>query len=78
MASLKNDSKGHWGFQWPETASRGDIVFGNDGWEAAAADIVGISDFDADPEKIWTRYSVRTLTNTSAMKRGLRLDEASE
>jgi beta-galactosidase/beta-glucuronidase len=31
-------------------------VVGNDGWEASATDIVGIHDYDADPEQIRQRY----------------------
>ena len=35
-------------------------VIGNDGWEAAATDIIGIHDYDADPEKIRARYADKT------------------
>lgn len=40
-------------------------VIGNDGWEAAATDIVAIHDYDPDPQRIIQRYSVteETLTN---------------
>jgi len=31
-------------------------VVGNDGWESAATDIVGIHDYDADPRRIARRY----------------------
>ncbi len=31
-------------------------VVGNDGWEASATDIIGIHDYDADPEAIRQRY----------------------
>jgi beta-galactosidase/beta-glucuronidase len=31
-------------------------VIGNDGWEASATDILGIHDYDADPEKLRSRY----------------------
>ena len=31
-------------------------VIGNDGWEASATDILGIHDYDPDPEKIRARY----------------------
>ena len=31
-------------------------VVGNDGWEASATDIIGIHDYDADPEQIRQRY----------------------
>ena len=31
-------------------------VVGNDGWESVATDIVGIHDYDADPERIRRRY----------------------
>jgi beta-galactosidase/beta-glucuronidase len=32
-------------------------VIGNDGWEAAATDIIGIHDYDADAEKMRVRYA---------------------
>jgi hypothetical protein len=31
-------------------------VIGNDGWEASATDILGIHDYESDPEKIRHRY----------------------
>src|SRR5213075_1463257 len=31
-------------------------VIGNDGWESVATDIVGIHDYDADPDRIQRRY----------------------
>jgi beta-galactosidase/beta-glucuronidase len=31
-------------------------VIGNDGWESVATDIIGIHDYDADPERIGRRY----------------------
>ncbi len=31
-------------------------VVGNDGWEASATDIIGIHDYDADPEQLRQRY----------------------
>lgn len=31
-------------------------VVGNDGWESAATDIIGIHDYDADPKRIFRRY----------------------
>jgi hypothetical protein len=31
-------------------------VIGNDGWESVATDIIGIHDYDADPERIGKRY----------------------
>jgi hypothetical protein len=31
-------------------------VVGNDGWESAATDVIGIHDYDADPERIRQRY----------------------
>jgi len=31
-------------------------VIGNDGWESIATDIIGIHDYDGDPERIATRY----------------------
>jgi len=35
-------------------------VIGNDGWEAAATDIIGIHDYDPSPEKIRARYNDKT------------------
>ncbi|MES1981306.1 MAG: glycoside hydrolase family 2 TIM barrel-domain containing protein [Pseudomonadota bacterium] len=35
-------------------------VIGNDGWEAAATDIIGIHDYDADPARICARYADKT------------------
>ncbi|MET0963603.1 MAG: glycoside hydrolase family 2 TIM barrel-domain containing protein [Noviherbaspirillum sp.] len=35
-------------------------VIGNDGWEAAATDIIGIHDYEVDPEKLRVRYSDKT------------------
>jgi len=32
-------------------------VIGNDGWESSATDIIGIHDYDADPEQIRQRYA---------------------
>ncbi|CAN5472985.1 glycoside hydrolase family 2 TIM barrel-domain containing protein [soil metagenome] len=32
-------------------------VIGNDGWEASATDLLGIHDYDPDPEQIAARYS---------------------
>jgi beta-galactosidase/beta-glucuronidase len=31
-------------------------VIGNDGWEASATDILGIHDYDCDPERLQSRY----------------------
>ena len=31
-------------------------VIGNDGWESVATDIIGIHDYDADPERLARRY----------------------
>jgi hypothetical protein len=39
-------------------------VIGNDGWEASATDILGIHDYDADPEKIRGRYAVSDPVRT--------------
>jgi beta-galactosidase/beta-glucuronidase len=36
-------------------------VIGNDGWESIATDIVGIHDYDADPERIAQRYRTEDL-----------------
>jgi beta-galactosidase/beta-glucuronidase len=33
-------------------------VIGNDGWESVATDIIGIHDYDDDPERIQRRYTV--------------------
>jgi beta-galactosidase/beta-glucuronidase len=35
-------------------------VIGNDGWEIAATDIIGIHDYDADPKKILQRYDTQS------------------
>ncbi|WP_333874420.1 glycoside hydrolase family 2 protein [Methylobacter sp.] len=32
------------------------LVIGNDGWESSATDIIGIHDYDADPDHIRARY----------------------
>jgi len=32
-------------------------VIGNDGWEASATDLLGIHDYDGDPERLSARYS---------------------
>lgn len=37
-------------------------VIGNDGWEASATDIIGIHDYDADPQRLLARYSDSTRT----------------
>ncbi len=34
-------------------------VIGNDGWEAVATDIIAIHDYDADPQRLASRYSHR-------------------
>lgn len=39
-------------------------VIGNDGWEASATDILGIHDYDSDPEKILARYAVTDPVRT--------------
>jgi len=36
-------------------------VIGNDGWESVATDIIGIHDYDSDPERIHTRYSTDSV-----------------
>ncbi|MDX1965438.1 MAG: glycoside hydrolase family 2 TIM barrel-domain containing protein [Pirellulales bacterium] len=36
-------------------------VIGNDGWESVATDIIGIHDYDHDPERIAHRYGAETL-----------------
>ncbi len=37
-------------------------VIGNDGWEASATDILGIHDYDADPERLRARYGSSAQT----------------
>jgi beta-galactosidase/beta-glucuronidase len=39
-------------------------VIGNDGWEASATDILGIHDYDSDPEKVKQRYEVADPVRT--------------
>jgi beta-galactosidase/beta-glucuronidase len=39
-------------------------VIGNDGWEASATDILGIHDYDADPERVRLRYEVADPVRT--------------
>jgi hypothetical protein len=39
-------------------------VIGNDGWEASATDILGIHDYDSDPEKLAARYAVSDPVRT--------------
>jgi hypothetical protein len=39
-------------------------VIGNDGWEASATDILGIHDYDCNPEKIRERYAVADPVRT--------------
>lgn len=39
-------------------------VIGNDGWEASATDILGIHDYDCDPEKVLARYAVTDPVRT--------------
>ncbi len=38
------------------------LVIGNDGWESVATDIIGIHDYDWDPERLRRRYSQRDAT----------------
>lgn len=37
-------------------------VIGNDGWEASATDLLGIHDYDGDPERLGARYSSNVTT----------------
>jgi len=37
-------------------------VIGNDGWEASATDILGIHDYDCDPERLQARYAISDPT----------------
>jgi len=39
-------------------------VIGNDGWEASATDILGIHDYDPDPERVRQRYEVTDPVRT--------------
>jgi beta-galactosidase/beta-glucuronidase len=39
-------------------------VIGNDGWEASATDILGIHDYDCNPEKLRERYAVSDPVRT--------------
>jgi beta-galactosidase/beta-glucuronidase len=39
-------------------------VIGNDGWEASATDILGIHDYDCDPDKLRARYEVTDPVRT--------------
>ncbi|MCU6499158.1 glycoside hydrolase family 2 [Rugamonas sp. A1-17] len=39
-------------------------VIGNDGWEASATDILGIHDYDADPDRLRQRYEVSDPVRT--------------
>jgi hypothetical protein len=39
-------------------------VIGNDGWEASATDILGIHDYDCDPERLQARYAVTDPVRT--------------
>lgn len=36
-------------------------VIGNDGWESVATDIIGIHDYDRDPERIGLRYGINDI-----------------
>jgi beta-galactosidase/beta-glucuronidase len=39
-------------------------VIGNDGWEASATDILGIHDYDGDPQRLRARYELDGASNT--------------
>lgn len=39
-------------------------VIGNDGWEASATDILGIHDYDCEPERLGARYAVTDPVRT--------------
>ncbi|QGZ37886.1 glycosyl hydrolase family 2 [Pseudoduganella flava] len=39
-------------------------VIGNDGWEASATDILGIHDYDSDPQRLKARYEVSDPART--------------
>ncbi|OBV39372.1 glycoside hydrolase family 2 protein [Janthinobacterium psychrotolerans] len=40
-------------------------VIGNDGWEASATDILGIHDYDCDPERLQARYAISDAARTA-------------
>ena len=40
-------------------------VIGNDGWEASATDILGIHDYDCDPERLQARYAISDSARTT-------------
>jgi beta-galactosidase/beta-glucuronidase len=40
-------------------------VIGNDGWEASATDILGIHDYDCDPERLQARYAIADSARTT-------------
>jgi beta-galactosidase/beta-glucuronidase len=44
-------------------------VIGNDGWEAAATDIIAIHDYDADPNRVAARYADRSNPGVGEMLR---------
>jgi beta-galactosidase/beta-glucuronidase len=39
-------------------------VIGNDGWEASATDILGIHDYDGEPQRLRARYEAEHQSNT--------------
>ncbi|NGZ86232.1 glycoside hydrolase family 2 protein [Duganella aceris] len=39
-------------------------VIGNDGWEASATDILGIHDYDSDPQRLRARYELNGSAHT--------------
>jgi hypothetical protein len=43
-------------YHMTKTFDPGRPVIGNDGWESVATDIIGIHDYDSDPQKIAQRY----------------------
>jgi beta-galactosidase/beta-glucuronidase len=47
-----------------KTLDPGRPVIGNDGWEASATDILGIHDYDCDPERLAARYAVTDPVRT--------------
>jgi beta-galactosidase/beta-glucuronidase len=44
-------------------------VIGNDGWESISTDIIGIHDYDNDPERLRNRYSSPQLTTSDLLGR---------
>ena len=50
-------------------------VIGNDGWESVATDIIGIHDYDEDPDRLIRRYQADEALPRLDMRRVLQLAE---